>query len=254
MIAARPAGRGPRETRGSWRPTSAAPRPRRPATERRARPGEAGMDVNAPVLAIEGLTAGYDGAAGAPRPRPARRAGRGGRAARPERRREDHDAANDLGPRAPVGRRDPPQREGSAAVQPPRGPGSASLTCPKDAASSSGSPSPSTSASATGRTARHRRRVPVLPGARPARDRRGGLLSGGEQQMLARRTGAGPPARMMLLDELWLGLAPVIVEDLLPVVPNTPRRAAAGCSSSSSTSHSRWTSPTAATCSPTASS
>jgi ABC-type branched-subunit amino acid transport system ATPase component len=49
--------------------------------------------------------------------------------------------------------------------------------------------------------------------ARPA-----GLLSGGEQQMLAVAGVLVRRPRLLLLDELSLGLAPVIVERLLPVV------------------------------------
>jgi ABC-type branched-subunit amino acid transport system ATPase component len=57
-----------------------------------------------------------------------------------------------------------------------------------------------------------------FPALRELRDRRCGLLSGGEQQMLAVGRALARRPKLLLLDELSLGLAPLIVERLLPVV------------------------------------
>jgi branched-chain amino acid transport system ATP-binding protein len=57
-----------------------------------------------------------------------------------------------------------------------------------------------------------------FPALGELRGRRAGLLSGGEQQMLALATALVREPRLLLIDELSLGLAPIIVERLLPVV------------------------------------
>jgi branched-chain amino acid transport system ATP-binding protein len=58
-------------------------------------------------------------------------------------------------------------------------------------------------------------RFPILD---KLRDRRAGLLSGGEQQMLAIARGLAARPRIVLLDEPSLGLAPAIVEGLYRVL------------------------------------
>jgi branched-chain amino acid transport system ATP-binding protein len=55
------------------------------------------------------------------------------------------------------------------------------------------------------------------------RDRPVGLCSGGEQQMLAVARNLARRPELLLLDELSLGLAPLIVERLLPVVRDYAR-------------------------------
>jgi len=57
-----------------------------------------------------------------------------------------------------------------------------------------------------------------FPALRALRGRKAGLLSGGEQQMLAIGRAFSRRPRLLMLDEMSLGLAPVIVDRLLPAV------------------------------------
>jgi branched-chain amino acid transport system ATP-binding protein len=62
-----------------------------------------------------------------------------------------------------------------------------------------------------------------LPELRNLIDRQAGLLSGGEQQMLAIARGLLMQPKLLMIDELSMGLAPVIVERLLAVVQKVSR-------------------------------
>ena len=79
-------------------------------------------------------------------------------------------------------------------------------------------------ASPRGKSAESEARVlEFLPELAKCLDRKAGYLSGGEQQMLAvGRALVGSPT-LLIVDEMSLGLAPVVVERLLPVLQDVAR-------------------------------
>ena len=60
--------------------------------------------------------------------------------------------------------------------------------------------------------------VAPFPALRAILDRKAGLMSGGEQQMLAVARALAARPKIIMIDELSLGLAPIVVEQLLPLM------------------------------------
>jgi branched-chain amino acid transport system ATP-binding protein len=68
----------------------------------------------------------------------------------------------------------------------------------------------------------------LFPALAESVERRAGLMSGGEQQMLAIARALVARPKLLMIDELSLGLAPIVVQSLLPTVRNIARETGVG--------------------------
>jgi branched-chain amino acid transport system ATP-binding protein len=65
--------------------------------------------------------------------------------------------------------------------------------------------------------------IDLFPALASLLDRRAGLMSGGEQQMLAIGRALAARPSLLMLDEMSHGLAPIIVEQILPQIQSAAR-------------------------------
>ena len=72
----------------------------------------------------------------------------------------------------------------------------------------------------------------MFPAIRKYEDRMANTFSGGEQQMISIARGLMSEPKLMMIDEMSLGLAPMIIADLFKVIKRLNARGSASCSSS----------------------
>ena len=110
----------------------------------------------------------------------------------------------------------PNEVAGRGVVQVPGGNGRVPVAHGR--ARTSGSPAGCTATTARGRTTASSTCSALFPVLRERLDEPAGNLSGGQQQMLTLGMAFVTRPRLLMIDELSLGLAPAVVEQLLPIV------------------------------------